>query len=127
MALKLLFLSFIVLPAVLHCTAQNKSDILPVKEFAKAIEQLNTVLIDVRTPEEFAESHIPHALNINWDGSHFDEEINKLDKHKPVYVYCKAGIRSAKAAARMQNAGFVKVYTLDGGIVAWKDAGMKVE
>lgn len=84
------------------------------------------LLIDVRTPEEFKEGHLPNAININYFDKNFAQKINKLPKSKNVYLYCKTGIRSEKAAKVLEKAGFTKTYMLEGGILAWKAAGRPI-
>ena len=85
------------------------------------------LLIDVRTPEEFKEGHLPNAININYFDSNFAEKINRLPMNKKVYLYCKTGIRSEKAAKVLEKAGFTKTYVLEGGILAWKAAGKTIK
>ena len=82
-------------------------------------------LLDVRTPEEFAENHLPGAINIDWRGEGFSEKAQKLDKARPVMVYCRSGRRSAEAAKTMDGIGF-KTYNMKGGILAWTEAGKRV-
>ncbi len=91
-----------------------------------AQKQDNIVLIDVRTPAEFEQGHLENSVNINISDSSFEEEIGKLDRTQPVYVYCKVGGRSAKAASILQEMGFEEVYDLKGGIQNWERRGMKV-
>lgn len=86
------------------------------------IEQGGTVL-DVRTPEEWAEGTISKAEKINFYDDNFASEIEKLNKEEPIFVYCKSGGRSASAAETLKEKGFSKIYNLDGGITAWIDAG----
>lgn len=101
---------------------QGKSDVLDAASFKKEITAKKVVqLIDVRTPEEFAAGHIAHAKNINFMAEDFKKQIAKLDKSKPVYVYCQAGGRSAKAAKIFLEAGFTEVHDLKGGYGAWKE------
>lgn len=76
-------------------------------------------LIDVRTPEEYAEGHLEGATNINIYDDDFEEQLKKLDKEKAVFVYCKKGGRSGKAAAKLQSLEFKKVFDLEGGYTAW--------
>ncbi|MEP5340549.1 MAG: rhodanese-like domain-containing protein [Algibacter sp.] len=83
-------------------------------------------LIDVRTPEEYKTGFIADAQNIDFYSSTFAEDINKLDKSKPVLLYCKSGGRSAKCAKKLLKAGFVKIYDLEGGISKWEHSGLKV-
>ena len=95
-----------------------KEDVAP-DVFAGKMEAENTVLLDVRTPEEFAAGHIPNAINLNYNAPDFTEQVNKLDKSKTYLVYCKAGSRSAGAANIMSTNGFHTIYNLKGGIMAW--------
>ena len=53
----------------------------------------------------------------------FEKQLEKLDKEKPVAVYCKVGGRSGQAMGKMNKLGFKEVYNLDGGMDAWKSAG----
>lgn len=81
----------------------------------------NAQILDVRTEEEFTEKHIPNSLNIDiYKGQEFLDEVNKLDKTKSYYVYCRSGARSAQACALMQQEGFDKTYNLEGGIMKWE-------
>lgn len=82
-------------------------------------EREDFYLIDVRTPEEFAEGHIDGAVNINFFDDDFDDQLQKLDKTKPVFVYCRSGNRSGKTAKKMQALEFHEVFDLDGGMKAW--------
>lgn len=89
-------------------------------------EDASTQLLDVRTPEEFAEGHLPGAININWlDGGFVDAARKLLDPACPVMVYCRSGKRSAAASAQLARSGF-HVYNLEGGYLAWKDEGKPV-
>jgi len=82
------------------------------------------LLIDVRTPEEFASGHLENAVNMNYFDSDFDAQIKTLDKNKTVYLYCKSGRRSANAAEKLEDMGFVKIYDLEGGTVNWQAKGL---
>lgn len=84
------------------------------------------ILVDVRSQDEYAEGHLSNATLIDIWSDDFKTQIGKLDKSKPVFVYCKAGTRSAKAADALIEAGFKQVYDLDGGITAWQDAHKKI-
>lgn len=81
--------------------------------------QPDVQLVDVRTPEEFAEGHLENAINIDITADDFDSKIAALDKEKPVMVYCKAGGRSAKASSRLNELGFKNISDLEGGIINW--------
>jgi len=97
------------------------------REFKKKIEGNNTQLIDVRTPREFTDEHLNGAININYyKKALFHKEMAKLDKSKPVYVYCRSGVRSSKSAKILKKAGF-KVYDLKGGILDWKSNNLETK
>lgn len=100
------------------CTnGQNLSAI----EFSEKINALpSATIIDVRTPEEFAEGHLQNAKNYNWNGADFEKQTKTLDKSKPVFVYCLSGGRSSSAANKMRSDGFKKVFELRGGISKWR-------
>ena len=84
-----------------------------------------TQVIDVRTAQEYRSGHIPKARNINlWDAD-FAKKIQKLNKSKAYYVYCKSGIRSRKACKIMLKHGFEEVYNVRGGMLFWKGAKSK--
>ena len=82
------------------------------------------LLIDVRTPQEFASGHIENAVNMNYFGRDFAAQFKTIDKNKAVYLYCKSGIRSANAAEKLEDMGFVKIYDLEGGTSNWKAKGL---
>ncbi len=108
--------------------AQNQGfDNMNVANFASYIKNDDVQLLDVRTPEEFNESHISGAKNIDWyDDNFITDAVKELDKSKPVAVYCRSGKRSAAAAEKLTEKGY-KVTNLLGGILAWEEAEMPVK
>lgn len=99
---------------------------VPVSSAVELVNNSNKLqLIDVRTPEEYSEGHLEGAKNIDFYSDNFRAEIEKLDKQKPVLVYCKLGGRSSKSATVFKELGFTKIYNLEGGITSWNDAGNK--
>lgn len=80
---------------------------------------VNQTIIDIRTPEEFASGHIEGAININLFDKTFLDQISKLDKKQPVFMYCRSGSRSRSASKKVSDLGFEKVYDLQGGIMFW--------
>ena len=105
--------------------ANIKSELTP-DDFEHMLQQNPSVqLIDVRTPEEFNSGYISGAKNLNFYDDDFAQQIAKLDKTRPVMVYCAKGGRSASAAEQLKQSGFPKVYDLTGGMYAWKAAGKK--
>lgn len=97
-------------------------------EFQKQLQNTREFqLIDVRTPEEFGSGHLNSAININLYDKDFIDQLSRLKKEKPVFVYCKAGSRSETAAEQLKTLGFKTVFELQGGIVAWTNAGKPLE
>lgn len=84
-------------------------------------------MIDVRTPEEYVEGHIPGAALIDIYADDFKQRIGQLDRDEPYYIYCRSGSRSRSATGIMKKAGFSHVYGLDGGMIAWRAAELPVE
>ena len=89
-----------------------------VQEFKDLIEKKTGTIVDVRTPQEYLRGNIKNSKNINISDN-FLEEIQKLDKNEPIYVYCDVGGRSSRAMQMMQQMGFKEVYNLMGGYNAW--------
>ncbi|HET8839545.1 MAG TPA: rhodanese-like domain-containing protein [Flavobacteriaceae bacterium] len=83
-------------------------------------EKENIVLVDVRTPEEYAAGSVKGAENINFFDEDFKKQFAKFDKEKPVYIFCKSGNRSAKASKILAEMGFEKIYDVKGGYLSWK-------
>ena len=79
----------------------------------------DAVLIDVRTPGENSLSRIPNSNLIDINNQSFAEEIEKLDKNKNYYLYCRSGVRSFHACNYMLKIGFKTVYNLKPGIIGW--------
>lgn len=109
------------------CQGQSQKSIetIDVKTFAGKLKTTqNPQLLDVRTPEEYAVERIDNAVNVNWNGADFESKASTYDKSKPIFVYCKVGGRSAKAANKLSEMGFKEIYNLDGGIMKWNANGM---
>lgn len=122
-----LFLFSLVFFSCKNATSQSAEDstveLITVEEMNSLIELGKVKLIDVRTPREYKQGHIAGAVNIDFKDKNFAELIAKVDKSKPIAVYCGRGGRSAKCATYMKEAGFTKIYDLDGGITEWKFKG----
>jgi len=102
---------------------------LPPKRFAEQLKkEERPVLLDVRTAEEFAGGSMPGAQNMDYLGESFWEEFEQLEPNRPVYVFCRTERRSLRVCTLLQNAGFKKVYNLDGGLIHWQSvfSGMEV-
>jgi rhodanese-related sulfurtransferase len=94
-----------------------------VAEFAKLAGSPGVQIIDVRTPEEFADGHIEGAVNIPVQGRDFDARVAGLDPNGTYAVYCRSGNRSQPAVAAMHSAGIRTVYELDSGTRGWTSKG----
>jgi phage shock protein E len=81
-------------------------------------------VIDIRTPEEFAAGHLADATLIDFYEADFADRIAELPTDEPYLVYCRSGNRSAQATRLMDELGFEQVYEMDGGIVAYAEAGL---
>lgn len=100
-------------------SCQNTFQSLDNASFSQLLEKGDVQLVDVRTPEEFAQGHIPEAVNIDVSAADFmDRCTGELDKDRTVAVYCRSGRRSKTAAKALSKAGF-KVVELDGGYISW--------
>lgn len=84
----------------------------------------NRVILDVRTPEEFAEGHVEGAVMIDFYEPDFAEQIAGLDRDGSYLLYCRSGNRSEQARTLMADLGFSDVADVEGGIVAWTEAGL---
>ncbi|MGB0870240.1 MAG: rhodanese-like domain-containing protein [Flavobacteriales bacterium] len=116
-----LFLSF----TLLACSAgqsQNKTSkkVNPIEFNALSVKE-NTIILDVRTPQEFNLGHIPKAQNIDFRSSDFENLISSLDKETTYLVYCHSGVRSSNAISKMKKLGFKYLYDLKGGFVSYKN------
>ena len=108
-----------------NTTAQPAN--ISVSDFEKEIKKPDVQVFDVRTPGEYQSGHLKDAFLADWSNQdEFIERVQSLDKLKPVYTYCLSGARSAAAVKWLKENGYT-AYNMDGGIMAWKKAGMPVE
>jgi len=99
------------------------NDTISAKEFYEMIDQPNTIILDVRTPEEFNKAHVQNALNMNFhDSLNFKSNIEKLDKNKTYLIYCRTDRRSGKTFNLMEQNNFKRFYILKGGSLALKES-----
>ena len=107
-------------------TVAQEIQVLTPQEFHDAMADKKDIqLVDVRTPEEFAEGHLENAQNINISETNFITEAEKLNLEKPIYVYCRSGKRSAKAALILKDVGFKEIYDMKGGYLHWESQGLQ--
>jgi rhodanese-related sulfurtransferase len=96
---------------------------IDVKAFESLRGKPDVVVLDVRTAREFAEGHVPGAVNMDVSAAGFAEKAGKLDREKTYLVMCRAGGRSLTACQKMAPLNFSKLYNLEGGFMAWEDEG----
>ncbi len=82
----------------------------------------NFIIIDVRTPDEYAEGHIENSRLINYYSGDFKNRLDKLDKNKEYFIYCRSGSRSGRTLQIMKELKFKQVYNLGGGIISWQSS-----
>ena len=97
-------------------------------QFQRLIVELDEALVlDVRTPGEWAEGHLAGAAHKDyWGDDNFDAAMNSIPRDRPVLVYCAGGGRSGLTAQELNKAGHLVVYNLEDGIAGWQDAGLPV-
>ena len=94
------------------------------KTFKTEIEGKKIQLVDVRTPKEYKQGHIENSDNVNVMDKNFMVKMSKYNKDQAVYVYCRSGGRSMRAASKLKSAGY-NVVNLNGGIIGWAKNGFK--
>ena len=99
---------------------------LPPAEFAAAATRAGTTVIDVRTPTEYADGHLPGAINFDVEGPNFQQQVGALDPAGSYALYCRSGRRSAVALQYLQQVGLQDVYHLEGGVQEWTNAGFEL-
>lgn len=120
--MKKVFLLILLTTTLLSASAQEtkRIELLNPLQFEQAIDDKNVQLIDIRTPLEYAEEHIEGSVNIDFlSQESFKTAVQKLDKTKALYIYCRSGARSEKAAKQLQGLGFELIYDLRGGFLNW--------
>jgi len=117
------------LPTIQETPTQIIEDITPQEAFTLIQENQDNpdfVIIDVRTPEEFAEEHIENAINLDYRSETFQDELNQLDKNITYLIYCRSGRRSGNALDMVAELDFKEVYNMLDGINGWKAEGLPI-
>lgn len=122
-----IFYSIIFLLLVQSCSIGQKTSenyyVLDLEKFEQTIElDSSSLLVDVRTPEEFEAGHIEGSINIDFKNPAFTENIKVLDKSKTLYIYCRSGNRSQQSSKIFLEYGFPKVNDLEGGYLNYQKA-----
>ena len=105
-------------------TSEATFDLVAPPAAAEVIATETPVVLDIRTPEEFASGHLADAVLIDFYEPDFATQLDVLDKDQTYVVYCRSGNRSASAIETMRELGFNDVVEVDGGIVAWVANGL---
>jgi len=106
-------------------TPQIIEDVTSEEAFTLIQENRNNpdfIILDVRTPEEFADGHIENAINIDFYAETFRDELENLDKNQTYLIYCRSGNRSGNALSIMTELNFREVYNISDGIIGWQAA-----
>ncbi|TLU99536.1 rhodanese-like domain-containing protein [Dyadobacter luticola] len=113
----------------LTVSAQQESKQAIVAPDAQALAKIKAgkaYLVDVRTPDEFSTGHLQHATNIDYNAPRFSARLAKLNKKKPVYLYCRSGNRSGKSTDTLKTLGFKEYYNI-GGFEKLKEQGFPAD
>jgi rhodanese-related sulfurtransferase len=115
-------------PASAAADATGSFATVSAQEASTMLEQApaDLVVLDVRTPEEYAEGHLDGAVLVDFYEPDFADQLSKLDLGVPYLVYCRSGNRSGQTLTMMQQLGFASAVDIDGGIVAWQASGLPV-
>lgn len=108
--------------------AQQEINTVSAEQFAQLMDGLDAYqLVDVRTVAEFEDGRIQGAALYDINNEQFENQISKLDRNRPVLLYCRTGKRSYRAAEILQEKGFRQIINLEGGITAWEAKGYDVQ
>ena len=117
---KLFYILGVALVMMTACSNDKGYTSVSVDEFAKVIADNQVQLIDTRTEAEFNEGHIPGAINIDVNESDFESKVGqKVDKNRPIALYCRGGRRSKIAAERIVALGYDDITELNTGFLSW--------
>ncbi len=122
------FFCVLLILALAACSPPESVNTIEATDLENRIEQGDTPLIlDVRRPSEYAEGHVPGAVNI--PRGDLEDRLAELgpDRDREIVVYCKSGMRAAMAERELVDAGFTNVLDLDGHMQGWEEAGLPVE
>jgi len=122
-------LAFVFALGIFHSCAQEKQTVTEIgaDSMKTMITGEHAVILDVRTPEEYAQGHIPGAINIDYQNEKFSAGLDTLNRDLEYHVYCRSGRRSGESVEIMKQKGFTKIYHLQGGILEWEEKGYPVK
>jgi rhodanese-related sulfurtransferase len=116
----LLYLSICFIISIQSCAQKSGYTNISSDSLQQLMKDEHSVVLDVRTPEEYSEGHIPGAINIDYRNENFEKGLDTLNKELVYEVYCRSGGRSSEAAEIMSRKGFKTIYHFEGGFLEWQ-------
>ncbi len=107
--------------------AENEIQVITAKEMQELSEINDVQLVDFNAPLKQEEALIEDSQNIDYLSPSFEQDLEKLDKSKPVIVYCELAKHYTKCKEKMKDAGFVKIYDLDSTVAKWEFKGFEIK
>jgi phage shock protein E len=127
LALATVLIAFAVAPSARAQSTRPSVQKIDVNEFDQKRKEPDAVVLDVRTPHEYAAGHVPGAVNLDLHDPQFPQKLAALDKSKTYLVHCAMGVRSEAAARKMATLGFPHLFDFHGGFKAWQNAHKPIE
>ena len=121
--MKKMMITFVTLLALTIFAGADVTTITAKRAAARLKKDPKIVVVDIRTPEEFAKGHIKGAVNINMNSKDFSEKLGKLERDKTYIMHCRSGGRSASSLPVWKRLGFKNVLHLSSGTLGWVKAG----
>ncbi|HNU92368.1 MAG TPA: rhodanese-like domain-containing protein [Spirochaetota bacterium] len=117
----------IIIPLIfLVISACSRVETLSPERAAAMIESGGVIVVDIRDPKKFADGHIEGAINAEYHPKTFARDTEQIDKNAAIILYCSMGLKTKKAVRELERRGFARVYAMEGGIEAWRNAGFPV-
>ncbi|MEP0985260.1 rhodanese-like domain-containing protein [Ekhidna sp.] len=91
------------------------------------LQHEGVLVFDIRTPDEYKSGHIPNVIHVNYFDKDFIDQMKKHNQNEAIVIHCASGGRSSKAAKKLIEAGFVRVYDYGGGFNDWSAKGLSIE
>lgn len=115
-----LFILVIAIVSLTNVIGQTKTELANASDFKEQVSNTNTILVDIRTPQEFNASRMENAINIDFYSPSFISQMDQLPKDKTIMIYCRSGNRTGQATRRLSVLGFTKIVDLKHGLIGWQ-------